>query len=40
VPLYMGGADEVSNMVLMCGECHDAQPDSVNPEDTYAFMRE
>jgi len=39
VPRYMGGSDEPSNLVLMCGACHAAQPDSSDPEDTYSFMR-
>ena len=38
VPRYKGGADEASNMVLMCSRCHDAQPDNVDPEVTYAWM--
>jgi hypothetical protein len=38
VPLYMGGADEPSNIVLMCSRCHDAQPDNVDPQVTYDWM--
>ena len=39
VPLFLGGADEICNIVLMCSTCHDAHPDSQNPQDTYLWMR-
>jgi hypothetical protein len=39
VPLYLGGADELSNLVLMCKRCHDPQPNDRDPEVTYAYMR-
>jgi len=39
VSIYRGGPDEVSNMVLMCGLCHDYQPDTDDPEDTFRYMR-
>lgn len=39
VPLFKGGSDEVSNIVLMCEACHAHQPDSRDPEVTYAYMR-
>ena len=39
VPLYMDGADDPSNMVLMCDQCHAQQPDSRDPEITYQYMR-
>ena len=39
VPLYLGGADEVSNMVLMCSSCHSEHPDSTDPEVTFGYMR-
>lgn len=40
VPLFKDGPDEVSNLVLMCENCHAHQPDSRDPEVTYAYMRE
>jgi len=40
VPLYLGGADELSNLVLMCGICHHAQPDSKDPQRTFNFMKD
>jgi hypothetical protein len=39
VPLYKGGPDDPSNMVLMCSSCHDGQPDSEDPQVTYEYMR-
>ena len=39
VPLFKGGPDDVSNLVLMCENCHAQQPDSTDPEITYAYMR-
>lgn len=40
IPLAKGGPDEISNMVLMCENCHAMHPDSTDPEVTYAYMRE
>lgn len=39
VPLFKGGPDELGNLVLMCENCHAQQPDSIEPEVTYAYMR-
>ena len=39
IPKYMGGKDSCENLVLMCDRCHQGQPDSTRPEDTYKFMR-
>lgn len=39
VPLYAGGRDEVGNLVLLCESCHTHQPNSKDPEVTYAYMR-
>ena len=40
VPLYLGGLDDPSNMVLMCDVCHAGQPDSVDPQVTYDYMNQ
>ena len=39
VPLFLGGADELANLVLMCKRCHQEQPDSKDPDVTYAYMK-
>lgn len=39
IPLVKNGPDELSNLVLMCENCHAMQPDSTDPEVTYAYMR-
>lgn len=39
VPLFKGGADEPSNIVLMCENCHAHQPDSTDPSVTYEYMK-
>jgi hypothetical protein len=39
VPVYLGGPDELQNIVLMCGWCHREQPDDPDPEVTYQWMR-
>jgi hypothetical protein len=39
VPRYMGGSDDVENLVLMCGKCHAQHPDWAEPEKTFAWMR-
>lgn len=38
VPRYLGGSDEVSNLVLMCHPCHARQPDSQDPGVTFEYM--
>lgn len=38
VPLYLGGADDPSNVVLMCGRCHESQPDSTDSQVTFEYM--
>ena len=40
IPRYLGGTDDVSNLVLMCPKCHQSQPDDLDPEITYMYMRE
>jgi len=40
IPRYLGGTDDVSNLVLMCSQCHQNQPDDLDPEITYRYMRE
>jgi 5-methylcytosine-specific restriction endonuclease McrA len=40
IPRYLGGTDDVSNLVLMCPKCHQNQPDDLDPEITYMYMRE
>lgn len=39
VPRYMGGSDLCENLVLMCDVCHSGQPDSLDPLETFAYMR-
>ena len=38
VPLYLGGIDDPSNIVLLCSRCHDKQPDDKDPQVTYEWM--
>ena len=38
-PLYLTHDDTISNMVLMCERCHLGQPDSVDPQVTYDYMK-
>ena len=40
VPRLNNGLDVESNLVLMCKPCHDAQPQSIDPEITFCWMRE
>lgn len=39
VPRYMGGSDDVSNLVIMCSRCHASHLDSADPNVTYDYMR-
>ena len=39
-PLYLTQDDDVSNMVLMCHRCHLDQPDSLDAQVTYGYMRQ
>ena len=39
VPFRLGGSNEPSNLVLMCDICHAGHPDSLDPEDTFRYMR-
>ena len=40
VPRSAGGLDIESNLVLMCKPCHNAQPQSDDPDHTWQWMRE
>ena len=40
IPRSSNGLDVESNLVLMCKPCHNAQPQSDDPEVTYRWMRE
>jgi hypothetical protein len=39
VPFRFGGSNEPSNLVLMCNTCHAGHPDSLDPEDTFRYMK-
>ena len=36
-PLVMGGADDINNMVVLCGLCHASAPN--DPEKFYEYQR-
>ena len=40
VPKSLGGSDEVTNLVGLCGYCHDEQPDVDDPRETWRWIRE
>jgi 5-methylcytosine-specific restriction endonuclease McrA len=39
IPRPLGGADEPSNLFLMCRECHDLQPNTAVPEIFFEWVR-
>jgi hypothetical protein len=39
VPRSLGGADEPSNLFLMCRECHDLQPNTALPDIFFKWVR-
>jgi hypothetical protein len=39
VPQSLGGSDEVSNLFLMCRECHDMQPNTTIPDIFFEWAR-
>lgn len=40
IPRVRNGLDGPQNLVLMCEPCHQAQPQTDDPEDTWRYMRE
>jgi 5-methylcytosine-specific restriction endonuclease McrA len=38
IPAAKGGADDASNLVLMCKECHDLAPNTTEPELLFVWM--
>lgn len=39
VPHGLGGSEDPSNMFLMCGRCHDANPDTVHPRLFFNWVK-
>ena len=39
VPKSLGGSDDVSNLFLMCRECHDLAPNTLYPDIFYHWVR-
>lgn len=38
VPHQAGGSDEPSNLFLMCKECHEESPDTLNPQNFFKWV--
>ena len=39
VTRYLGGSDHFSNLALLCGDCHRAQPDTSSADEGWAWIR-
>ena len=40
VPKSLGGADSTDNIIPLCSSCHDQQPDVIDPDETWRWIKE